>query len=161
MSTTRRAAIARSNSRAAQEDRERLQGQPGTKVCTRCRAPKPLEAFGEDRRHADGRKSRCQVCHALEVAEHARTKEGRAARWAYYSRPEVKAARRDAQLRYLASPKGQAWMVRYRSSVRFRLLAARQKARERLALTGSPRTAATLAALEAEIARIDRQREIA
>src|SRR5215831_7133417 len=35
---------------------------PETKRCSRCRAVKPFEAFGRDRTHRDGLRSRCRSC---------------------------------------------------------------------------------------------------
>lgn len=64
-----------------------------------------------------------------------------------------------AATEYRTSARGIEANRRYQASARGRLLKARRFARRRFARTGSPRTAATLAAIEAELGRMERQRE--
>lgn len=132
------------------------------KVCSKCGHPKPLDEFGPCARAADGLRSQCRYCDRID--EFVRYHEGggkeRAA--AYRSTPEYRARNRE---RAKAHREQHTEAVRaYRKTPKGRLVHGRSGAVRDLKRTtsdaGRAQISARIALYDAEIARLDRLRDV-
>ena len=135
-----------------------------TKRCTRCKKLLPLSGFSwlpmraVSRKRGPRHQSWCRVCCRVTTAARQRGEDFKAARRARERTPEGKAKKAAYDRAYHALPAVRARRRKREDSPRYRFMAARRRARQRLKRAADPKLRARIARLvalyDAELARL-------